>query len=726
MLENWKVWQKLTAIAVAMGIMIPILLYLAVSARNQDIEFARREEIGAQYLRPLTALFAKVPEHRGRIDALLGGDASQRPQIATIAAAIDESFESLAAFDRQAGGLLGSSAQLASIRRDWRNLEAGAAKMPAERSFAAHTRLIERLANLIEDVGDSSNIRLDPVRDTYYLGEVILLWGPRAVEDRGRLEGRAAGLVASGRMTPEQQAQLDLLLASVGGSDAPIRRAVRLIAEDNPDFAGRVNGLARESEAKTRAFVRLIENGVRGGAAPTLSVAQLFAAGNAAGGAQAALTGALLDRIGTEFADRIAGQSRQRNVIVAAALVSVLIAAFLVAFITGLITRQVDAITGMFQRIGAGDFRARARAMSSDELGTMASAINSVLDNTVALMQSRDERDRIQASIIKLLEEISGLAEGDLTREAEVTTDLTGAIADAFNAVIAQLRQIVSDIQRTTLEVSSASSEIQITTENLADGSQSQSARIVDTSAAVDAIALSIQQVSENASSASGVAEEALANARQGAEAVARTVDGMTGIRVQVQESAKRIKRLGESSQEIGEIVQLIGDIADRTSILALNASIQAAMAGEAGRGFAVVAEEVERLAVRSADATKRIAALIRTVQSETHEAARAMEDTTREVVSGSALAHAAGQALGEIQGISSRLAALIQSISAAAKQQAHGSDTVARAMGDISETTQRAATGARQVAVSVRGLAELADGLRGSVAAFRLPSGAA
>jgi len=195
---------------------------------------------------------------------------------------------------------------------------------------------------------------------------------------------------------------------------------------------------------------------------------------------------------------------------------------------------------------------------------------------------------------------------------------------------------------------------------------------------------------------------------------------------VQVQESAKRIKRLGESSQEIGEIVQLIGDIADRTSILALNASIQAAMAGEAGRGFAVVAEEVERLAVRSADATKRIAALIRTVQSETHEAARAMEDTTREVVSGSALAHAAGQALGEIQGISSRLAALIQSISAAAKQQAHGSDTVARAMGDISETTQRAATGARQVAVSVRGLAELADGLRGSVAAFRLPSGAA
>ncbi|HEV7669276.1 MAG TPA: HAMP domain-containing methyl-accepting chemotaxis protein [Thermoanaerobaculia bacterium] len=726
MLRNWKVWQKLALIAVAMGIMVPVLLYLAVSARNEDIGFALKEEVGTLYLRPLTSLLSRLPERRGRTQALLGGDLAQRREIAALDALIDQDFTALSELDRQVGAELGTTAALGAIRQDWQNLRVQAARQSPEQSFAAHTRVVDRITTLVEDVGDSSNIRLDPLRDTFYLGEVILIWGPRAIEDRGRLRERAAGVVARGQATPEEEAELSLLIAGVDQSVAPIRRAVRLIAEDNPDFAERVKTLARESEEKTGTFLGLVRSRVQRAPAITLSSADLFASGKAAVDAQAVLSSALLERIESEFRERIAGLSRNRNLVLAATVISVLLAAFLVTFVAGLINRQVSAITGMFQRIGAGDFRARAVAMSGDELGRMAASINDVLDNTVALMQSRDERDRIQASTMKLLEEISGLAEGDLSREAEVTADMTGAIADAFNTVIAQLRRIISDVQETTLRVSSAASEIQTTTQHLADGSEAQSAQIVGTSAAVEEMALSIQQVSENAASATGVAEQALANAREGADAVSRTVEGMNSIRVQVQESAKRIKRLGESSQEIGEIVQLIGDIADRTSILALNASIQAAMAGDAGRGFAVVAEEVERLAVRSADATKRIATLIRSVQSETHEAVRAMEDTTREVVSGSGLANAAGQALGEIQGVSGRLAELIQSISTAAQQQARGSDSVAKAMGDISDNTQQTAAGTKRVAVSITNLAALADNLRGSVAEFKLPARAA
>jgi twitching motility protein PilJ len=228
--------------------------------------------------------------------------------------------------------------------------------------------------------------------------------------------------------------------------------------------------------------------------------------------------------------------------------------------------------------------------------------------------------------------------------------------------------------------------------------------------------------VSETSAQAAAVAEQALANARTGADSVGKTIQGMTAIRGQVQETARRIKRLGESSQEIGEIVQLIGDIADRTSILALNASIQAAMAGEAGRGFAVVAEEVERLAERSAEATKRIGTLIKSIQGETVEAVSAMEATTREVVAGSTLANDAGRTLGEIEAVSNRLSELIQSITLAAKQQARGSESVAKSMTEISEVTQQTSAGTKQAAVAIRNLAELADELRESLDRFRLP----
>jgi len=388
------------------------------------------------------------------------------------------------------------------------------------------------------------------------------------------------------------------------------------------------------------------------------------------------------------------------------------------------ITEPIGHIMDLFSQIGMGNYEARAEVTTGDEVGAMATSLNAMLDNTLVLIQSREERDAMQASVMKLLDEVSGVAEGDLTAEAEVTADLTGAIADSFNLMIGQLRDIISGVQEATLQVSSSANEIQTTAEHLAQGSEAQAAQIADTSAAVEEMAVSIQQVSENATLSATVGEQALANAQQGTQAVQDTVEGMNRIRDQVQETAKRIKRLGESSQEIGEIVQLIGDIADRTSILALNASIQAAMAGEAGRGFAVVAEEVERLAERSTEATKQITTLIRTIQNETNEAVAAMEATTQEVVAGSQLADQAGQALSEIEGVSNRLAELIQSISLASKQQARGSETLAMSMDEISEVTQQTAAGTKQAAVAINSLAFLADELRASVSAFKVPGG--
>ncbi len=418
-------------------------------------------------------------------------------------------------------------------------------------------------------------------------------------------------------------------------------------------------------------------------------------------------------------------QKAQINLIISttARVGAILITIILALVISRTIIGQINSISDLFKKIGVGDYTARSEVASKDELGQMAQNLNTMLDTVLSLVQTQEERDALQTSILKLLEEVSDAAEGDLTVEAEVTTDATGAIADSFNFMIGQLREVIGNVQAATVQVSASANEIQTTAEHLSQGSEVQSTQIIDTSTAIDEMSHSIQQVSENASVSSKVAEQALINAQQGAIAVQDTIDGMNRIRNQVQETAKRITRLAESSREIGEIVQLMADIADRTSILALNASIQAAMAGEAGRGFAVVAEEVERLAERSTEASQQISNLVKTIQSETYEAATAMEESTREVVTGSTLANEAGQALGQIETVSTQLAQLIQSISHSSKQQARGSEAVAHSMNEIAEVTQQTAAGTKQAAVSINNLATLADELRSSVSTFKLPS---
>ncbi len=385
-------------------------------------------------------------------------------------------------------------------------------------------------------------------------------------------------------------------------------------------------------------------------------------------------------------------------------------------------SRQLQSLSNLIRELDQGDFDARAEVISEDELGRLAQSFNQTLDKTSNLMQSRDERDRIQRSIMKLLEEVSDVATGDLRREAVVSEDVTGAIADSFNFMITELRRIIGKVQDVTIQVTSAAGETRQTTEHLVQGAEEQSEQIVKTAQALDVMSVSIQKVSENAVLSASVAEQSLSNAQQGNEAVQNTIKGMSRIREQVQETSKRIKRLGESSQEISEIVQLIDDIADRTSVLALNASIQAAMAGDAGQGFAVVAEEIERLAERSSEATGKISNLVKAIQMGTNDAISAMEESTREVVEGSKLALSAGQALNEIENVSRKLSDLINSISTASKEQTHSSQALSQAMAGISAITQQTAAGIKQSSVTVNSLAELADELRSSVASFKLP----
>lgn len=335
---------------------------------------------------------------------------------------------------------------------------------------------------------------------------------------------------------------------------------------------------------------------------------------------------------------------------------------------------------------------------------------------------TQELNQRNQEAILRLLDEMGSLAEGDLTVRATVTEDITGAIADSINFAVEALRSLVTTINETAVQVAAAAQETQATAMHLAEAAEHQAQQITSASAAINEIAVSIDEVSKNSAESADVAQRSVQIAAKGAEVVRQTIQGMDSIRDQIQETSKRIKRLGESSQEIGSIVELINDIAEQTNILALNAAIQAASAGEAGRGFAVVADEVQRLAERSANATKRIETLVQTIQADTNEAVSSMEQTTSEVVAGARLAEDAGLALGEIEKVSNDLADLIQNISEAARQQSAAATNISATMNVIQEITTQTSVGASQTAESIGNLAQLAADLRRSVADFKLP----
>ncbi|MDR1662479.1 MAG: methyl-accepting chemotaxis protein [Azoarcus sp.] len=334
---------------------------------------------------------------------------------------------------------------------------------------------------------------------------------------------------------------------------------------------------------------------------------------------------------------------------------------------------------------------------------------------------SEDERNHTQAAILRLMNEMGDLADGDLTIRTTVSEDITGAIADSVNYTIEELAMLVSRINDAAGRVTGATQAAQHTSAELLDATERQSHQIEEAGTTVQNMAQQMTQSSERALHTAQVARRSLESARKGADAVENAIRGMNAIREKIQETAKRIKRLGESSQEIGEIVELISDITEQTNVLALNAAIQAASAGEAGRGFTVVAEEVQRLAERSAEATKQIAAIVKTIPTDTQDAVGAMENATRDVVEGARLSDAAGQALAEMGQVSMDAAHLIEQISTDTQDQAAEAIRVTESMKDILAITAQTTHGTKQTAESVGQLADLAIELKGSVSGFKV-----
>lgn len=722
-LNNLKIRQKLIVVASLLALPILVLLYLFVDSRDQLIARSNEELKGLEYVAALRPVLERIPQHRDIAIAILNGDDALREGLETIRKRIEADMATVDVVDERLGKQLQVSGAWQSVKASWRQLQPQATSVPAKDSFVRHTALVSQLIDLMRTAGEQSKLATDQNLDAFYLADTLLHQTSWMTENLGQLRGFGTGLAARGRTSPEEAGQMLYYMRLVENINGAVQRNMATIFKANPALQSSLSEVAKNAVNSADKFNRTAARELIAKADAVDIGPRTYAdLGSAAIEDYFILYDASIASMKSVLGHRIGDLRDEKYAQLGIAFLVLLLAAFTVFWVNLGINRQIQSMLKMFQAISVGDYEARADVYFKDELGQMAGSMNAMLDKTMVLIQSQEERDRIQVSIMKLLEEVSGVAEGDLRKEAEVTSDITGAIADSFNYMIGELRGLISSVQNTTMQVDSSARQMQSSAESLTAGSVQQSAQIIEASQTIEQINESIRYVAHTASTAAGVAENALANARSGSQSVQKTIDGMDAIRVQVQETAKRVKRLGESSQEIGEIVQLIGDIADRTSILALNASIQAASAGEAGRGFAVVAEEVERLAVRATDSTKRITTLIRSVQSDTNEAISAMENTTREVVGGSLLANDAGAKLGQIESVSNEISRLVKEILEATHKQAVSSESVTRKVIGVTEFTSRTATGARQVETSVRQLASLAKNLNESMSRFKLP----
>ncbi len=426
---------------------------------------------------------------------------------------------------------------------------------------------------------------------------------------------------------------------------------------------------------------------------------------------------------GLSFFDAF-GPSGSPMKLLAACGLLVLITAALGWILYARVLKPVEELTGFSERLGAADYKATVTIDSQDDFGLIAQNLTRTAERAGKAISTQQAQEELQRSVTDFLTIVSQIARGDLTLRGKVTQDALGNVVDSVNYMLDNFAKVLERVRKAAIDVSTSANEILVSSEEMANGATQQDQEITNTSSAVEELTVSMKQVSNNAEASAEAARRALDAAEQGNRAVRDTLEGMQRIRASVQATAKKIKSLGDRSLEISEIINVINDITEQTNLLALNAAIEAARAGEAGRGFAVVADEVRKLAEHSRSATKDIAALIKAIQAETNEAVVVMEEGTKEVEVGARLADQAGRALDAISSVVRQSAELVQEISLASKQQVRGTEGVANAMQIISNITRQTSQGARQTARTVEQMVKLSEQLNEALSQFRVSNG--
>lgn len=649
-------------ILVLLGVifLIPVVItsWFLVQKQRSEIVLAERAAAGSRYYGALRDVARSVAAYRTTGATAREGLAKQAADVKSKLAAVD-------AMESAAGTLPGAAAGWARVKAAWGQVESGADKMDATQMREVYSGFDNVFNAHQSETLARANLQSDPRPETNRLTRLMTADLPALAADIVELQGAAAPLdraIVEARRTQLQErgSVVRLSLDAVYETYADARALLQAPAASALKSVQDLAGLLRPDGADWQA-----------------------AAGKASADVEA-LNGAVANEHRRLIDARIASlkdfQWRMLGLI-AVCVIGALIGLFLLG-------RNLIRTT-------------RERALAAHHAG--------------------DENARNQKALVRLMDELDAMADGNLTANATVSEEITGAIADSVNRTVGELRNLVSGVNKTADEVTQGAASASVVSQRLLTTASSQGEELRKAGDSVELMTQSIGEVSKSAGQSAEVARQSLVTAERGSQAVQNSIKAMNQIRDQIQETSKRIKRLGESSQEIGEIVELISDITEQTNVLALNAAIQAATAGEAGRGFAVVAEEVQRLAERSSEATKQIGAIVKAIQADTQDAVAAMEKSTQGVVEGARLSDAAGSALSEIDTVTKELSERIQNIAVSTEMQVDISREVAKSMYNSLTLTSEATMGTNETAATIKELAARARQLKASVSRFKV-----
>lgn len=744
-LDNLKLGPKLGILAVIALLMTAFPFYQFYNSEQAKVDFAKREISGVEPVRAVIKVSQQLAAHRGLSTAGILGNAESASALPAKTAEIGELIKNvdvkLAEF-----GEVSVTAEWERLKKEWANVSTGSMSktMLYTANFDAHTALIKGLINFIELLADTSQLSLDPDAHTYFMVQAAITELPKDYDLLGQARGFGTALLQDALAKRTDPVAMKSDPSRVGVFSTDDRTRMQVILDLQTYFAGSsanfFNKAVREmprigtklqADLKTTADVQkdlpsLTRKQFLTSAAPTLTPAEYFAQYTTSMKSVAKLNDSSLDVLRDEL--EIIGSGHRQFQLLISALVAgfVALGALVGYFIARNITGTVNSLQKSVEKVRGGDFEALSAVTSKDEVGDLGRTVNSLLQERVAaLAKAEKENDQLNNSVIGLLGTVADLSQRDLTVRAPVTEDIIGTLGDSVNQLTDATTSVLRDVTKIAGVVEHASKRVKAQSDAINEQATAERATVEKLVTNLQMATEGMGRVAELAQSSNRAASDASASTANAMNTVQNTVRGMDAIRDTISEMEKRIKRLGERSQEISQIVGLINTISERTHVLSLNASMQAAMAGDAGRGFAVVAEEVQRLAENSRQATAQIASLVQNIQIETNDTIATVNKTIDQVVQGSEMARVSGEKMRETRETTERLVQLVQSIAESSLGQLKLVEDLRLGASEITDSTEKTAEQLNAQNQVTSSLVTASQKLVESVSVFKLPAAA-
>lgn len=735
-LTRLKLAQKFVLLGGIAAVLVAFPAYQYVLKSQGEINFAQTENRGVAPSRKLIELAKVLAAHRGLSNAYLAGAENVAPQRTAKA---EEVRKAITAFDEEVREIADPR-----IRESWAAVQQGWSRAIADvdgrrvegrKSFEDHTLVIDKILNLLDGVADHYKLTLDPDFHTYYLIQTAIIDLPYVTESLGQLRGFGAGrLAAAARarsegksaqetITAGDRARMTALVSNLESRWNRTQNAFGKVFRAERDIEAVLKTHADQGDKTLREALQLARRELLETAAPTFESAEYFRQMTVPIDSAIKVTDESLEVLQKELDKKVAGLRREQFLLLGAMLATLVLGTLLSLFIVRSVTRPVGHLGHVMNQLKAGDSSVRARLDGTDEIAALARQFDAMVDEreTVAA-KIRKENEQLNNSVLELLQAVAQLSRKDLTAKVPVGEDVTGALGDALNLLTAETGKVLSEVINISADVTSTSLKVKEQSDTVKQVAKAERREVEHTAQTLAGAAETMGQIADLAKVCNQAADNAIKTTQTALETVLSTVGGINSTRDTIRETEKRIKRLGERSQEISGVVNLINTIAERTHILALNASMHAASAGEAGRGFAVVADEVQRLAENARQATAQIATLVNNIQVETADTVSTMNNAITQVVEGSRLAEQAGSQMEKTQASTSELVLLVQKIAASSQEQAKSSvDLLKRAEG-IKKSSEQTSEKLDEQGEYTENLVEYARKLLTAVRVFKLP----